>query len=77
MLPRNGPPHLPGVTNVGHGTMCRHQVVQRSLPVSTIAGTRSWRASTMRLRAQRREALPNMAASFRSDSSLPVSMLAR
>jgi hypothetical protein len=27
MLPRNGPPHLPGVTNVGHGTLCGHQVV--------------------------------------------------
>ena len=35
------------------------------------------RASAMRLRAQRREVLPNMAASFRSDSGLPLSMLAR
>ena len=34
-------------------------------------------ASAMRWRAQRREVLPNMAASLRSDSGLPLSMLAR
>ena len=34
------------------------------------------RASIIRLRAQRREVLPNMAASLRSDKGLPASMLA-
>jgi len=34
-------------------------------------------ASAIRLRAQRREDLPNIAASFRSESGLPMSMLAR
>lgn len=41
------------------------------------SSSRAWRASAMRLRAQRREVLPNMAASLRSDRGLPVSMLVR
>ena len=42
-----------------------------------IAGPVGCRASVMRLRAQRREVLPNIWASLRSDNGLPVSMLVR
>jgi hypothetical protein len=35
------------------------------------------RASAMRLRAQRRDVLPNIAASLRSDNGIPLSRLAR
>jgi hypothetical protein len=44
---------------------------------SAIADATRSTASAMRFRAHRREVLPNMAASLRSDSGFPLSMLAR
>lgn len=43
---------------------------------SAMAEAGIWRASAMRLRAQRREVLPYIAASLRSDNGLPSSRLA-
>src|ERR1700746_93888 len=51
----------------------------RSCPVPApgLSATGSRRASAIRLRAHRREVLPNDAASLRSDNGLPVWRLAR
>ena len=53
-----------------------HRGRQRTYP-SSAASSGTWRASAIRLRAQRRDVLPNMAASLRSDSGLPTSILVR
>ena len=52
-------------------------VIWRRIGTHAIFSHRLALASAMRWRAQRREVLPNIAASLRSDSGLPLSTLAR
>lgn len=52
----------------------RQSWTERGCPL-TASSEMTW-ASAIRLRAQRREVLPNIAASLHSDSGLPASMLA-
>ena len=64
--------------HIGHSRLAWRQGFPFGRPGEPFyAGTRLRRASAMRLRAQRREVLPNMPASLRSDSGLPVWRLAR